>query len=344
MLAELYARHVLDPPRDTALNLVNRDAPYLYSLNPQHSEISSQGLRDREYAVPKPEGTFRILVLGDSVTYGLFVPRRSTYPERLEKLLEKSKNVEVLNAGVNGYNPYNQLHLYREKLKDFDPDLVLAGFCMNDIADPVLHWRDKKGFFKDLESGAFPDYERHQKEVNPRVYRASSVAVSLLENSALYRALSRQWTLFRQRALRYESIGGRQWPVYVADEDPVSIRKLTDPETKEWKWLSKQYRDLRKEVKESGAAFAVILFPLAYQLDPDYPYFPQRVFLEFCRKENIACYDPLDLFRRHEDEKIFLGRHRYHPRDIWHLTEKGHRLTAEGLKEFLEKKALLPRE
>ena len=51
---------------------------YLYGLNPEHPLISSQGLRNRLVELPKPEGRFRILVLGDSVTFGPLVNSQLT--------------------------------------------------------------------------------------------------------------------------------------------------------------------------------------------------------------------------------------------------------------------------
>src|SRR5437867_8110011 len=58
------------------------DSPILYGLNPEHPEINSQGLRDDEVSIPKPRGRLRILVLGDSVAYGMAVSRNKTFPNR----------------------------------------------------------------------------------------------------------------------------------------------------------------------------------------------------------------------------------------------------------------------
>ncbi len=66
------------------------DSPLLYALNPEHPEINSQGLRDDNVTIPKPDGTFRILVLGDSVAYGDSVSRNDTFANRLEGLLRES--------------------------------------------------------------------------------------------------------------------------------------------------------------------------------------------------------------------------------------------------------------
>ena len=79
------------------------DCPELYINNPDHPEISTQGLRDREFAVPKPPGLLRILVLGDSVAFGHGVAASEAFPRVLEDLLNSAdRPVEVVNGG-NGF-------------------------------------------------------------------------------------------------------------------------------------------------------------------------------------------------------------------------------------------------
>ena len=73
-------------------------------------ETSSLGFRDREMAVDKPSGVFRILALGDSFTFGVGVEGNQAYPKVLETLLNRSgglgRRVEVINAGfASGYAP-----------------------------------------------------------------------------------------------------------------------------------------------------------------------------------------------------------------------------------------------
>ena len=55
---------------------------------PAHT--NSLGFRDtREYALSKPPGTFRIIVLGDSVTFGHGALFETTYPYLLEQRLRE---------------------------------------------------------------------------------------------------------------------------------------------------------------------------------------------------------------------------------------------------------------
>lgn len=101
--------------------------------------INSKGLRDREYPHQKPAGTKRILVLGDSYTWGYGVGNTEIYTEVLERMLaNESSPYEVINAGVSGWGTDQQyLFLVREGLK-YSPDLVIVSHFINDL-DEILH-------------------------------------------------------------------------------------------------------------------------------------------------------------------------------------------------------------
>lgn len=111
------------------------DPRLIWELDPDHPLVNSDGLRDREYAVEKPPNTFRIVVVGDSVTYGYSVALEDTYVKKLEVLLNErdtGRNYEVINLGVGGYNTPQELVRYREKGRKYQPDLLIIGFVLND--------------------------------------------------------------------------------------------------------------------------------------------------------------------------------------------------------------------
>lgn len=99
--------------------------------------INSLGFRDRrEYRLAKPPDTFRILVLGDSVTFGHGTLDDTTYPFLLEQELRQwnpNVNWEVWNLGVPGYNTAQELAYLREIGSRARPDLVVVGFYPNDF-------------------------------------------------------------------------------------------------------------------------------------------------------------------------------------------------------------------
>ncbi|MBI3315815.1 MAG: SGNH/GDSL hydrolase family protein [Candidatus Omnitrophica bacterium] len=102
--------------------------------------LNSQGYRDREYSFDKPEGVYRILVLGDSVAFGDGVSAEETFSDQLENLLNRNRQnppgpVEVINTGIRGYNTYQELLLLKEEGLRYNPDLVLLCYVGND-AEP----------------------------------------------------------------------------------------------------------------------------------------------------------------------------------------------------------------
>jgi lysophospholipase L1-like esterase len=146
VLAEVALRLAFDEGRDEARRKghVRSDHPRLvYEPRPNavhrfpDSSIgvrtNSAGFRDDEFVMPKPEGTYRIAVLGDSVTVGWGVTREHTYPHLMEAMFhEAGKRVDVMNLGVMGYNTIQEVETLRVKGLAFAPDLAIVGYVLND--------------------------------------------------------------------------------------------------------------------------------------------------------------------------------------------------------------------
>jgi lysophospholipase L1-like esterase len=313
-----------DPPSAAAPrpHVICGDCPYLYKPNPAHPEVSSQGLRDRDYAIPKPEGVLRILVLGDSVAFGIGVSREESFPKRLEeRLRRRGRQVEVINAGVKGYTAYNEVHFYLSELRDFQPDVVLLAVVLNDAVNPRLHWN----VFTES-----PRFEIPQEAIpNPEDDRTRLAAASRSQNS------------FQEHAKRAHEINmkgrkdasGRRWPVLLTGEDSIGIETLLDYNSAEWRWLRGLYRQLKRGVEADGAELWMLVLPLAYQLEEGYPFDPQPLFERFCRDESLVYLDPLPAFRAHpERDALFIGTDAGYM-DVWHLTPAGHALLAEEIEK-----------
>jgi lysophospholipase L1-like esterase len=101
--------------------------------------INSRGLRNPEVAAAREPGVRRIVVLGDSLTFGWGVSEAETYPRTLERLLNQSgRRYDVINAGVGNYNTAQEVAWFRERGLVYEPDEVVLGFYIND-AEPTPH-------------------------------------------------------------------------------------------------------------------------------------------------------------------------------------------------------------
>ncbi|MCA9400394.1 MAG: hypothetical protein KC713_02115 [Candidatus Omnitrophica bacterium] len=102
--------------------------------------VNSQGIRGvREYPYTRVPGKRRILILGDSFTFGTEVGDDETYPYHLQQLLPQD---EVINMGVFGYG-HDQMLLYlKEEGVKYNPDIVIIGYLSCDDSRNVLDFRD----------------------------------------------------------------------------------------------------------------------------------------------------------------------------------------------------------
>jgi hypothetical protein len=95
---------------------------------------NSLGYRDVEHALVKPPGTYRVVVLGDSIAAGLKVGRfADTFPAQLERLLrERGLRAEVISLAVSGYNTLQEVETLRVRGLAYRPDVVLLAYSLTD--------------------------------------------------------------------------------------------------------------------------------------------------------------------------------------------------------------------
>jgi acetyltransferase AlgX (SGNH hydrolase-like protein) len=90
---------------------------------------SSEGWRDLEHHVEKPDEVFRILVLGDSFMEANSVQLEESFHRQVEEFaLAAGKKVEVINMGVAGYGTLQEYLVFEHIGHLYNPDLVLVGF------------------------------------------------------------------------------------------------------------------------------------------------------------------------------------------------------------------------
>lgn len=85
-------------------------------------------------------GDMRVLALGDSNTYGLYLPAQDSYPAQLEtqwNTQHPDLPIEMINLGYPGTNSFRLLANLPEILDTFKPDLVLLMIGFNDFWTPA---------------------------------------------------------------------------------------------------------------------------------------------------------------------------------------------------------------
>jgi len=105
------------------------------SLDREFKEVSfktnSWGMRDKEYAQERSPNTLRIALLGASYEQGAGVRRDQTFEAVLEDTLNAYlagspyDQYEILNFATGGYSPVQNVAVAEEKMKAFQPDIVL---------------------------------------------------------------------------------------------------------------------------------------------------------------------------------------------------------------------------
>ncbi len=79
---------------------------------------------------PRKESTWRVAIIGDSVTFGNAIGEADTLPVLLQ---ERLPNAQFLNCGIPGFNAENVRQLLEQRVLAFEPDAVVYVFVSNDI-------------------------------------------------------------------------------------------------------------------------------------------------------------------------------------------------------------------
>jgi hypothetical protein len=131
--------------------------PLMFELRPNTDKVlfgerfttNAFGLRGRPTARAKPDGTFRVAVLGSSIDMGWGVDYDKSWVILLENWLNAhaarrglDRRFEVLNFAVAAYSPVQRLESFRRKAVGFHPDLVIYSATMLDPRLIEIHFCD----------------------------------------------------------------------------------------------------------------------------------------------------------------------------------------------------------
>lgn len=265
---------------------------------------NSLGLRTPEVAQPKLADSYRILVLGDSVTFGWGIRGEDTFASQLASLLgtlRPEQRFEVINAGVSGYGTWQETLWLVSQGMALEPDLIIVQVHLNDTADNLwgtMGWGP----------GGVPWLARNSMlaQLIRRVWESKQPV-------ATDQPCASDWKVGTERVCWEPTLELLESIQQTALQDGIPVVLMPSP----MRWqVEPGSIDTRSWVDQSHY---------------------QSILAEYAQQSGWLFADPLPALRAVAEgsaESLFL--------DVGHPAERGQRIVAEVLYETLEQAGVLP--
>ena len=102
---------------------------------------NSHGFRGVEFSTEKPPNTYRIFLIGGSTIFGEHVGESNTKSAHLQKLFANQNldfDIEVINAGLPSAWSETEVRMVKEKIINYDPDLLIVFDGWNDVTGELV--------------------------------------------------------------------------------------------------------------------------------------------------------------------------------------------------------------
>lgn len=296
--------------------------------------INDAGVRDPAPIGPKAPGERRIVILGDSIVLSVQVDVGRTFAALLEERLNLNPppgiHYRVINAGVQGYGPIEELLFFRTVARNFQPDVVLVGlFVGNDAEEAVIS--------------------------EPKLLGDARPAAEVLSDdlSVRLRRLVRRSMVLQVLRLRVVAVAERLRPRRMTIEPPLQSY-AANPSPRIARGIDITTRavgDLAAEAAAAGARTGIVLLPARFQVD-DADYGRLREIVrqaggELVRDAASARFDaalrelPLPRIDVLPGLRASLPGPDLFYQETVHLTPRGHEVVARTLERFLLESGLL---
>jgi hypothetical protein len=294
----------------------------------------SLGLASPEIAVARPTpSTLRVLTVGDAFTMPEGLPYEQSYPALLQTALARClapRPVQVINAGVTGYGPLEELPQVRELGHQFAPDIIVHEFFVNDWSDITIDADARRRGIGLTGRGGVHGllHDRSQLIANLRRWYESALAVATGEPSP-----DQRWKLMLDYFRRGDNV------LY----DSANVARMAT-------FLAA----MRDESQAEHARMLSIYVPAGVAVLPrrDIVYLPpsgiplsDSVHFDLRRPYaplahiadslGITLVDLTGPLRAHQPQPV------YYP-NAWHWTPEGHRAAAEALLATMRAEGLVP--
>jgi len=255
------------------------DRGYFGPDNTVHYQANSSGFRGEEFTVRKPEGAFRIALVGDSFGFGEGVNYPDTAARRIEGLLRSRSpcGVEVYNFSVPGYDSVDEADLIEPTVMAYKPDLVVVWFFLNDA-----------------EAAGTIQYLSEDK---PAVFFPTARRFSALARLVGARLDAR---LFSANLIRdYHRVYRKDDEHFIRMK--ASLKRIADAGNR------------------SGIPVVLFIHPILFKLDESYPFTDiHREVSDVGREIGITVFDLFEAFRGRNAQSLWVHPSDQHPNEVAH--------------------------
>lgn len=265
--------------------------------------FNSLGMRDAEPVLPKPEGTKRLLLLGDSVVVGPRVAQDEIAASKLRALLAP-RDMDVVTAAVSGWNTVFQEMFVATDVDRLAPDAIVLVYVENDNELTLPFDREREA----------------PKTLKQRLYRWFIVHSRLFEWGVYaYYQRNPDWAGLSRMAERDRARAAAGAPFAASEKG----------------WLESRAALVRiaAAAHARGARFAIVLFRY------DRSELTDRVLKrlgEFGKMNDVLIVDAMPWYEGRDPESFFVAPFDRHP------NAEGHERLAQGIATLLEQNGLLP--
>jgi lysophospholipase L1-like esterase len=298
-------------------NVVGSDADVITGTN-------SLGLRGPEVPQPKPAGEFRILFVGDSVTFGYALTEEQTLPARVGERLRRQvpgRPIRCVNGGVSGYTTWQELDYLQSEGLSLMPDLVVLQMSLNDILDVLL----------------VPPGRLHGRQIEFE-----------FSNTSHWSGIVRAVTSLRARRYWHQASKDLEW---IDESDRATVAKLGSfqamfaeppppPVEKAWLRVLADLTAFDRLCRSRGVPWVLVVTPPHSELDPKSAHLrPQKRLRAWADAHSVLMFDPLPIIEQHGKAKGLSADEQY--LDEGHPTPATMSLIAEKFAEFLFEHGLI---
>ena len=239
-------------------------------------QFNSMGLRDKEYSFDHEH--YRVLALGDSFTYGLWLKNSNSWPKKAEQYLHNNgyNAVKILNGGIPGLDTKKEYEFFRNYSYRYKPNMVIIGFLIND----------------------------------------ASYLCSNYEAVDLKKKLDSFWKNAKNRCGLY-TLNYIRFAYLKYKLTKATIKEYSDPydrESASFQQCKKAFLDFKELSKNNNFELVVVIYPMLVQLNKNYPFNNIHKKMEkFFKEAEIEAYDLTPAFYGYPDTDLWISDQDSHP-------------------------------